>query len=175
MDTKEYKIKWGGRDLSIFTGGFAGFTSGAVRVQYGETTVFATATVSTNVRDGIDYFPLMVDYREHYYAAGKIKGSRWIKREGRPTDDAVLTGRLIDRSIRPLFNKKTRNDVQVVCNVMSIDGENSPDLVAFLGAVASTMISSIPFGGPVVGARVGLLVRRICIEPNERTTRRICS
>lgn len=165
MDKKEYKIKWGGRDLVLTVGGLAELTDGTVRVQYGETTILATAVISSHIREGIDYFPLLVDYREHYYAAGKIKGSRWIKREGRPTDDAVLTGRLIDRSLRPLFPKGIKNDVQVVCNVLTVDGENTPDFLALIAGAASLMISSIPWTGPLAACRMGMIDGKLVLNP----------
>ena len=111
----------GGRKLVIETGRLANQAGGSVTVRYGDTMVLSTITMSDGVRDNIDYFPLMVDYQEKLYATGKIKGSRFMKREGRPSDEAVLTGRVIDRSIRPLFPQHIVNDIQVVCEVLSVD------------------------------------------------------
>jgi len=155
---ESFKTEVGGRELIIETGKFAAQANGACTVRYGDTVVLATAVMSDNVRDGIDYFPLMVDYEERLYAAGKIKGSRFIKREGRPTDEAVLTARLIDRSLRPLFDPTVRNDVQVVITVLSVDQENDPDAMSMIAASTALMISDIPWAGPigaVTMARVG--------------------
>src|SRR6185295_9870658 len=116
-------------------------------------------------RDNIDYFPLLVDYEERLYAAGKIKGSRWVKREGRATDEAILTGRVIDRSLRPLFPYGMRNDVQVVTTVLSIDGVNDPDMVAVNAASMALHISDIPYDGPVAAVRVGLIDGQYVVNP----------
>ena len=125
----------GGKEWSFETGRLAGQTNGAVLARLGDTVVLATAVMSKGTRENIDYFPLLVDYEERLYAAGKIKGSRWVKREGRATDDAVLTGRVIDRTLRPMFIENMRNDVQVVATVLSVDGENDADaLRRHLGA-----------------------------------------
>lgn len=155
----------GGRTLTIEVGKYAGQANGACTVRYGDTVVLATAVMSDNVRDGIDYFPLMVDYEERLYAAGKIKGSRFIKREGKPTDEAVLTGRLIDRSLRPLFNQSMRNDVQVVVTVFSIDQENEPDMPALVAASTALMISDIPWNGPIGAVAIGRVDGEWVINP----------
>ena len=122
-----FKIDFGGRELSVEVGKLAGQANGSVVVTYGGTTVLVTAVISNRKREGIDYLPLMVDYEEKLYAAGKIKGSRFIKREGRAPDEAILSGRLVDRIIRPRFNQKIRNDIQVVITVLSFDKENAPN------------------------------------------------
>lgn len=158
-------MEFAGRKLTISTGEFAGQASGSCTVTYGETTVLATATISKTLREGIDYFPLMVDYEEMLYAAGKIKGSRFIKREGRPSDDVILVGRKIDRTIRPLFPKELKNDVQVVLKVLSWDGENSPDVPALIGAAAALHMSEIPWNGPVAGAHVGKIDGNLIVNP----------
>ncbi len=137
------------------TGKMARQANGAVVARLGDTVVLATAVLKAKPRDGIDFFPLLVDYEERLYAAGKIKGSRWVKREGRATDEAILSGRVIDRSLRPMFPEGMRNDVQVVLTVLSIDGENDPDMVAVNAASMALHISDIPFAGPVAGVRVG--------------------
>ncbi len=137
------------------TGKLARQANGAVVARLGDTVVLATAVLKDKPRDGIDFFPLLVDYEERLYAAGKIKGSRWVKREGRATDEAILSGRVIDRTLRPMFPEGMRNDVQVVLTVLSIDGENDPDMVAVNAASAALHISDIPFDGPVAGVRVG--------------------
>jgi polyribonucleotide nucleotidyltransferase len=137
----------------------------AVTVQYGDTVVLATVVESPYERDGIDFFPLMVEFEERLYAAGIIKGSRWIKREGRPSDDAILTGRMIDRSIRPLFNQSLRRDVQVVITVLSVDRENDYDVVSLVAASAALAISGVDWNGPIAGVRVGRINGQLMINP----------
>ena len=144
METKKFKTEIEGRELSVELGKLAQQANGSVVVKYGQTVVLATAVMNDKVSDK-NYLPLIVDYEEKFYAAGKIKGSRWIKREGRPTDEAILTGRLVDRAIRPLFNQKIRNDIQVILTVLSFDGENDPALPALIGASTAISISNIPF------------------------------
>lgn len=154
---KKWSLQLGGRELSVSTGLLAGQANGAVTVQYGDTVVLAAAVMSKNMSGITGYFPLMVDFEERYYAAGKIKGSRFIKREGKPSDDAVLSGRAVDRTIRPLFNSRMRNEVQVVTTVLSYDGENDPDLVAMIAASAALTLSDIPWNGPIGAVRVGII------------------
>ena len=122
-ESKKWSIEWAGRELVIEVGKYANQADASCTCRYGDTEVLATVVQSSLQRDGIDFFPLMVDYEERFYAAGKIKGSRFIKREGRPSDEAVLMGRMIDRSIRPLFDSRVRNDVQVILTVFSADEE----------------------------------------------------
>jgi polyribonucleotide nucleotidyltransferase len=147
-------IEVAGRTLSLEVGRFAEQASAAVVAQYGETIVLATVTASSR-ETTLDYFPLSVEYIERLYAGGRIKGSRWVKREGRPSDDAVLSGRLIDRSIRPLFPKTYKHDVQVIITTLSVDGENDPDVLSLVATSAAIAISSIPWNGPVSAVRVG--------------------
>lgn len=154
---RKWTLSLGGRELSIANGLLAGQANGAVTVQYGDTVVLATAVMSQSMSRITGYFPLMVDFEERYYAAGKIKGSRFIKREGRPSDDAILSGRAVDRTVRPLFNSRMRNEVQVVTTVLSIDGENDPDLVAMIAASAALTLSDIPWNGPIGAVRIGIL------------------
>ncbi|PIP27345.1 MAG: polyribonucleotide nucleotidyltransferase [Candidatus Moranbacteria bacterium CG23_combo_of_CG06-09_8_20_14_all_39_10] len=154
MAQKKWSLQIGGRELEIETGLLAKQASGSVTVRYGDTVVLAAATMSNSLSKFGGYFPLMVDFEERYYAAGKIKGSRFIKREGRPSDDAVLTGRVIDRTVRPLFNSRMRNEVQVIVTVLSIDGENEPDTISVIAASAALAISNIPWNGPVAAVRV---------------------
>lgn len=154
MNVKTFKTEIEGKELSVELGRLAQQTNGSALVTYGQTTVLATAVLSNNKSEKT-YFPLTVDYEERFYAAGKIKGSRFIKREGRPSDEAILTGRLIDRSIRPLFNQKLRNDLQVVLTVLSFDGENDPAIPALVGASVALSISDIPFNGPIAGISAG--------------------
>lgn len=154
MSPKQFKIDWAGRELKAEIGHLAQQANGAVLLTYGQTTVLATATMSREPQP-VDYLPLTVDYEEKLYAAGKIKRSRFFKREGRPSDEAVLTGRMIDRVIRPNFNQKIRNDLQIVLTVLSFDQENDPDIPALLAASLALGISNIPWDGPTAGLRVG--------------------
>lgn len=155
----------GGRKLKIEVGRLAQQASGSVVITYGDTMVLSTITMSEGVRDDIDYFPLMVDYQEKLYAAGKIKGSRFIKREGRPSDEAVLNGRVIDRSIRPLFPQHIVNDIQVVCDVLSVDGENDSDIPAIIGASAAIAISDVPVQEIISAFRVGKVDGEFVLNP----------
>ena len=165
MEVKTFKKDLAGRELIVETGKLANQANGSVTVQYGGTVVLATAVMSDNVRDGINYFPLMVDYEERLYAAGKIKGSRFIKREGRPTDEAILSGRMIDRTIRPLFNDRIRNDIQVVLTILSIDQENDPDICSLIGASLALAISDIPWDGPIGAVRVAKVDGKLIVNP----------
>jgi polyribonucleotide nucleotidyltransferase len=151
-----FECSLGGRALSIQVGKFAQQANGAVAVQYGNTVVLVTACVSSEPREGIDFVPLTVDYEERLYAAGKIPGS-FIRREGRPTEEAVITMRLIDRSVRPLLDKGFKYDVQVVATVLSVDQENDPDICALIGASAALTLSDIPFSGPISAVHVGYI------------------
>ncbi|MDY0302956.1 MAG: polyribonucleotide nucleotidyltransferase [Candidatus Moranbacteria bacterium] len=165
MQEKKWTLQIGGRELQVETGVLAKQASGAVKVSYGDTVVLATAVMKTGAASNMGYFPLMVDYEERYYAAGKIKGSRFIKREGRPSDEAVLTGRMIDRSIRPLFDKRMRNEVQVIITVLSIDGENNPDTVSMIAASIALSISNIPWNGPIAAVKVGKVNGELVLNP----------
>ncbi len=147
-------IEIGGRTLSLEVGRFAQQATAAVVVRYGDTMVLGTVTASSK-ETTLDYFPLSVEYVERLYAGGRIKGSRWVKREGRPSDDAILAGRVIDRSIRPLFPKAYKHDVQVVITTLSMDGENDPDVLGLIAASTAVAISSIPWNGPVSMVRMG--------------------
>lgn len=151
---KEYSIEWGGRTLTIGVGRLAQQANGSCTVRYGDTVVLCTATLGDE-REGADFFPLSVDFEERMYAAGRIKGSRFIKREGRPTDEAILSGRLIDRAIRPLFPDSLHNEVAVVATVFSHDQENDADVPGLIGASCALMLSNIPWKGPIAAVRVG--------------------
>ena len=146
-----------GRTLSLEVGRVGFRTSASVIVRYGDTVVLGSAMVSKNRIKGMDYFPLSIDYEEKMYAAGKVSGSRFIKREGRPSDDAILIGRLIDRPIRPLWPKGYRQEVQGVATVLSLDPSFRPDMVAMIAMSAAFMLTGAPFEGPVAGLRVGLV------------------
>jgi len=154
MKITKQSVEIAGRTLSLEIGRFAQQAGAAVLAQYGETMVLATVTASAK-ETTLDYFPLSVEYVERLYAGGRIKGSRWIKREGRPTDDAILAGRVIDRSVRPLFPKGYKHDVQIIITTLSVDGENDPDVLGLVAASAALSISSIPWNGPVSAVRVG--------------------
>ncbi len=154
----------GGRALIIETGKLAVQASGAVTVRYGDTIVLVTACASSEPREGVDFLPLTVDYEERHYAAGKIPGS-FFRREGRPSQDAILADRLTDRPIRPLFPKGWRNDIQIVITVLSADQENDPDILALIGASAALTISDIPFDGPVGAIRIGHLDGEFVLNP----------
>lgn len=154
MEKKQYSLEIGGKTLQAEFGTLAPQAGGSVKVSYGDTVVLATATMSKERKEGQDWFPLFVDYEERYYAAGKIKGSRFIKREGRPSDQAVLNGRIIDRTVRPLFDERMRNEVQVIVTVLSIDKENDPVLVSVVAASLALGVSDIPWNGPVAAVRI---------------------
>lgn len=157
-------INLGGRPLTIETGLLAKQANGSVLVRYGESAVLVTAVVSGKQREGVDFFPLSVDYVEKTYAAGKIPGG-FFKREGRLSEHEILTSRFIDRPLRPLFPKGFRNDVQVIATVLSADGENDPDMAAMIGASAALELSDIPFQGPIAGVRVGRFDGQFEINP----------
>ena len=156
MEKKEYSLEVGGRTMSAVFTDLADQTNGSVMIRYGNTVVLATAVMSKGKREGIDFFPLVVDYEEKFYAAGRILGSRFLKREGRPSDEAILSGRIVDRTIRPLFDWTMRNEVQVVLTVLSIDENNDPDVAAVIGASLALGTSDIPWAGPVSAVRIGL-------------------
>jgi polyribonucleotide nucleotidyltransferase len=159
------QIEVAGRSISIETGHLARQANASVVVRAGDTMVLVTATMSAAPREGIDFFPLTCDYEEKMFAAGKIPGG-FFKREGRPGERAILTARLMDRPIRPLFPKGFRRDVQVIATVLSTDQENAPDILAVIGAGAALAISDIPFDGPVAAARVGMQGGQFLINPS---------
>jgi len=154
MHTKEYSMEIGGRTLTAEFSNLADQASGSVIVKYGETTILATVVMKKTEKD-IDYFPLVVDYEERFYAAGQILGSRFMRREGRPTDEAILAGRAIDRTIRPLFNQSMRNDIQVVITVLAIDDDNDPDVPSIIAASLAIATSDTPWNGPASAVRIG--------------------
>ena len=161
---KKFETELAGRTLTVETGKYAQLANGSALVRYGNTVVLATATASAKPRDGIDFFPLSVDFEERMYAAGKIPGG-FLKREGRPSEKAVLSGRVIDRSIRPLFPKDMRNDVNVNLTIMSVDEDSLPEIVGMIGASIALSISDIPFGGPIGGVSVGLVDGKYVFNP----------
>ena len=161
---KSYSMELAGRNLTIETGKIAELANGSVMVKYGDTTVMVNVTASKEPRDGIDFFPLSVDFEEKLYSVGKIPGS-YSKREGKPADSAILTSRAIDRPLRPLFPKDFRNDVCVVATVLAVEPDNSPEVCAMIGASAALSISDIPFGGPTAAVNVGYVDGQIVINP----------
>jgi polyribonucleotide nucleotidyltransferase len=164
FDIVRKEIEWGGRTLTVETGRIARQADGAVLVSYGESSVLCTAVGQQKPKEGIDFFPLTVHYQEKTYAAGKIPGG-FFKREGRPTEKEVLTSRLIDRPIRPLFHKSYRNETQIICTTVSHDLENDPDIAALIGASAALTISGLPFLGPIGAARVGYVDGEYVLNP----------
>lgn len=162
--SSKYQATLGTKDLIFESGKLAGQAGGAVTLRLGDTMVFAAATMSPEVREGIDFFPLTVDYEERMYAGGRIPGS-FFRREGRPTEEAILTARLTDRPLRPLFPKDMRNDVQVILYSFSTDGENPIDILAVNAASAALMISDIPWGGPIGAVRVGRIENEFILNP----------
>ncbi|PLX27217.1 polyribonucleotide nucleotidyltransferase [Candidatus Parcubacteria bacterium] len=160
-----FSCEWLGRTLTIKTGKLAKQADSAVTVQYGDTVVLATVVQAKYEREGVDFFPLMVEFEEKLYAAGIIKGSQWVKREGRPSDESVLTGRMIDRSIRPLFDDSVRKDIQVVLTTLSVDQENDYDIVGLIAASAALSISGADWKGPIGGIRVGIMEDKFVFNP----------
>ncbi len=169
MEFKSHKVfryTLAGRPLVLETGKVAGLANGSIMVRYGDTVVLCCATASAKPRDGIDFLPLSVDFEERMYAAGKIPGG-YLKREGKPSEKAVLTSRVIDRPIRPLFPKDLRNDVALTLTVMSVDHDCEPEVAAMIGASAALAISDIPWNGPISGVHIGLVDGKLVVNPTE--------
>ena len=169
MSQQEFSIDFAGRPLTISIGKLAQQANGSCTIQYGDTLVLCTATIG-EAREEASFFPLSVEYEERMYASGKIKGSRFIKREGRPTDEAILSGRLIDRAVRPLFPSDLRNEVSIVTTVFSHDQENDADIPALVGASCALAISDIPWNGPIAAVRVGLKDGQYILLPTYQQT-----
>ncbi|MBI2446304.1 MAG: polyribonucleotide nucleotidyltransferase [Parcubacteria group bacterium] len=164
--TKKYSLELGGQTLKIEIGKLAGQANGAVIAQLGDTVVLATAVISKNQKIGADYMPLIVDYEEKFYARGKILGSRFVRREGRPSEEAILNARLIDRAIRPLFDQSVRNEIQVVSTVLSVDEKNDPDVIAMIASSIAIAISDIPWNGPIAAVRIGRIDSKWILNPS---------
>jgi polyribonucleotide nucleotidyltransferase len=164
LTTQTFKCEVGGRNLIIETGKLATQANGAVTVTYGETVVLVTGCVADQPREGVDFLPLTIDYEERLYAAGKIPGG-FIRREGRPSQEATLTSRLTDRPLRPLLPKEWRRDIQLIITVLSADQENDPDILALIGSSAVLMMSEVPFDGPVGAVHVGYLNNELTLNP----------
>ena len=163
-DYREFRYTYAGRPLVVETGKMAGLANGACMVRYGDTCILATATASAAPREGIDFLPLSVDYNEKMYAVGKIPGG-YLKREGKPSEKAILTSRVIDRPVRPLFPKDLRNDVALSLDVMSVDQDCSPEITAMIGASIAISISDIPWNGPIGGAFIGMVDGQFVVNP----------
>ena len=157
-------VKIAQQEIIFEVGRLAELAHASVLIHCGDTIIHA-AVVRSDQDTELDYFPLRVEYQEKLYAGGIIKGSRWVKREGRPSDEAILTARLIDRSIRPLFPKEYKKEVQVVITVFSIDNQHQPDILALLAASAALSISDIPWGGPIGAVRFGLVDNQLVVNP----------
>ena len=168
---KKYEIMYEGRPLSMEVGKMAELCNAAVLVKYGKTTVLVTCTASARPKDGIDYFPLAVDFNEKLYAVGRIPGS-FMRREGKPSLPAVLASRLIDRPMRPLFPADLRNDVVIACEVLSIDRDCSPEITAMIGASAAVSISDVPFNGPIAGIVLGWDGEKYLFNPTKEERER---
>jgi polyribonucleotide nucleotidyltransferase len=166
LEHKSFEMDFAGKKLSVETGKVAKQVSSCL-VKYGDTVVLSTAVMGKTPREGMDFFPLQIEVREKMYAAGKIKGSKFVKGEGRPTDNAVLTGRMIDRGIRPLFNQKIRNEVQLVSTALSYDGENSFQILSITAAALALHLSDIPWNGPMVGINVGRIDGQLVVNPTK--------
>lgn len=168
---KKYTTTLAGKELSFEFGKYAQQANGSVWVRFGETVVMVNATMSESHKEGTDFFPLSVDYEEKQYAAGKIPGG-FLKREGRPSEKATLTCRLIDRPLRPMFNKGMRNEVQVLATVLSVENDVPPEIPAMLGSSMALCVSDIPFGGPTAAVSVGLIDGEYIVCPNEEQNKR---
>ena len=163
---KVFKTTFAGRELSVETGKVCGLANGSCWVRYGETVVMVNVTASEKPRDGVDFFPLSVDYEEKLYAVGKIPGG-FLRREGKPTEKAILTSRVVDRPMRPLFPKDMRNDVAITMTVLSVDPDCSPEIMGMIGASIAVSISDVPWNGPISGCSVGMIDGEFIINPTE--------
>lgn len=164
---KVYETDLAGRPLIVETGKMAGLANGSCLIRYGETCILCTATASSKPREGIDFLPLSVDFDERLYAVGRIPGG-YLRREGKPSEKAVLTSRVIDRPIRPLFPKDLRNDVAITLTTLAIDYDCSPEITAMIGASIALSISDIPWNGPIAGVFVGLVDGQIVMNPTQK-------
>lgn len=164
FNNKVYTTQLGGRELSVEIGKVAELANGSCLLRYGESVVLVTATASSKPREGLDYFPLSVDFEERLYAVGRIPGS-FMRREGRPSERAILASRLIDRPMRPLFPSDMRNDVSIMATILSVESDNSPEIMAMIGASIAVSISDIPWNGPIAGVHVGMVDGKLVINP----------
>ncbi|MFA6963242.1 MAG: polyribonucleotide nucleotidyltransferase [Patescibacteria group bacterium] len=165
--TRNYEVDFGTKKVKLETGKLAGLANGSITARYEDTVVLANVCVAAEAKEGADFFPLMVEYEERFYAAGKISGSRFIKREGRPSDSAILNGRKIDRPIRPLFPKSYRNDVQIIVTTLSYDGSIDLSVLGTLAASAALMQTNAPYKGPIASVNVGMIDDKFILNPTE--------
>ena len=165
LDKKMFEFRLGDRKLEVKIGGLAEQASGCCLIRYGDTSILCTAQIGRN-NPGMGFFPLTCDYEERFYAAGKILGSRFMRREGRPSTEAVLTSRLIDRAVRPLFPKDLTNEVQVIATCLSWDAENDPSTLGLFGASLALGMSEIPWNGPVAVVRIGHIENDFILNPS---------
>ena len=163
---RKFETTLAGRPFVVETGKMCGLSNGSCMISYGDTRVLCNVTMSEKPRDGIDFFPLSVDFEEKLYAVGRIPGS-FMRREGRPGEKAILTSRVVDRPIRPLFPKDMRNDVAVVMTVMSVDQDCSPEIAGMIGTSIAISISDIPWNGPIAGVYMGLVDGELVVNPTE--------
>jgi len=164
-EPKIYKLDFQGKTLKFEIGQLANQASGSVLASYGDTVVLATVVMADKAKEGVDYLPLSVEFEERLYAAGKIKGSRFIKREGRPMDDVVVKGRMIDRALRPRFNQQIRNDIQIIVTVLCYDQENDPEILGLIAASMALSVSDIPWGGPLAAVKIGRVGQDLIVNP----------
>ncbi len=165
LNSKKFSTEVAGKTLTLEVSQMAEQTNAAVLAKYGDTVVLITAVMAEKDAANLDYLPLKVDYEERFYAAGKIIGSRYVRREGKSSEEAVLSGRLVDRVIRPLFDHRLRREMQVVATVLAIDEENDPDFVGLMGASTALAISDIPWNGPAAGVRVAKIGEEYVVNP----------
>src|SRR3989344_5035686 len=165
MIKEKFELPIGNKTLKIEITDWALQASGSCLVSYGDTVVMANATMSQKNVDGFDFFPLTIDYEEKFYAAGKILGSRFLKRESRPSDEAILTSRMIDRAVRPLFPKDFKKEIQIIATCVSFDGENDPDIISMIAASFALAISNIPWNGPLAAVKIGKVNGKFVLNP----------
>ncbi|OIO47821.1 MAG: polyribonucleotide nucleotidyltransferase [Parcubacteria group bacterium CG1_02_40_82] len=165
MEPKKFTLEFQGRTLKFEVGQLAGQANGSVIASFGDTVVLSTAVMTVNEREGINYLPLTVEFEERLYAAGKIKGSRFVKREGKPQDEAIVKARLIDRALRPRFDQRIRNEIQVINTVLSYDQENDPEILGLLASSLALSISNIPWAGPLAAVKIGRAEEKLIINP----------
>jgi polyribonucleotide nucleotidyltransferase len=162
---EKFKLEIGGEELTVEIRNLAERANGSCFLRYGDTLVLATAVMSEHENKGMGFFPLTVEYEERYYAAGKIRGPRYIKRESRPSDEAICNARLIDRTVRPLFPENLNREVQAVNTILSWDGQNDPDILGLMASSLALSISDIPWSGPVAAVRIGRINDKFILNP----------
>src|SRR3989344_2820501 len=162
------KLRLGNREIIVELPQLATQANGEALVRLGDTVVLVTVVMASTPREGVDFFPLMVEFEEKYYAAGALRSSRFMKREAKPSDEAMISGRLVDRTIRPRFPKGMRNEIQVVATTLSYDGENDPDVLGIVGASVALSCSDIPWNGPIAALRASKTAQGIVLNPTTK-------